>query len=134
MRVLLVLDFSSRSMPRLSPTAPSSVSKAVANALINSRRSRRIGSPMRVCRVAGNEWKSARSRPLLPLMSGISRPEFPAIAAISGIPRLVGTWPPAVFVAIDIGVVGLKGAEVRSTDVSGGGIDLAATCEVKIRH
>jgi hypothetical protein len=30
---LLVFDFNRRSMPRLSPTAPSSVSKAVARAL-----------------------------------------------------------------------------------------------------
>src|SRR3954465_10165359 len=44
-RVLLVLDLSSRSMPRLSPTAPSRVSRAVAKALIRSRRSRRVGSP-----------------------------------------------------------------------------------------
>ena len=47
-RFLLVFDFSRRSMPRLSPTAPSRVSKAVAKALISSRRSRRPGSPMRV--------------------------------------------------------------------------------------
>src|SRR3954454_21556361 len=47
-RVLLVLDLSSRSMPRLSPTVPRKVSRAVAKALIRSRRSRRVGSPMRV--------------------------------------------------------------------------------------
>jgi hypothetical protein len=47
-RVLLVFDFSSRSMPRLSPTAPSRVSSAVAKALTSSSRSRRMGSPMRV--------------------------------------------------------------------------------------
>src|SRR5208337_4349236 len=47
-RVLLVLDLSSRSMPRLSPTAPSRVSNAMANALTSSSRSRLVGSPTRV--------------------------------------------------------------------------------------
>jgi hypothetical protein len=47
-RVLLVFDFSRRTMPRLSPTVPISVSKAVAKALISIRRSRRVGLPMRI--------------------------------------------------------------------------------------
>ena len=40
LRVLLVLDLSSRSMPRLSPTAPSKVSSATAKALTSRSRVR----------------------------------------------------------------------------------------------
>jgi hypothetical protein len=50
-------DLSNRSMPRLSQTAPSRPSSAMANALTRSNRSRRVGSQMRVedspCRTAG---------------------------------------------------------------------------------
>src|SRR3954447_24801507 len=46
-RVLTVLDLRWRSMPRLSPAAPSRVSRTTANALSSSRRSRRWGSAMR---------------------------------------------------------------------------------------
>src|SRR4051794_27948082 len=40
-RVLMVLDLKWRAMPRLSPTAPSRVSRKAANALSRNRRSRR---------------------------------------------------------------------------------------------
>src|ERR1700692_2009796 len=47
-RVFEVFDLSNRSIPRLSPAAPSMVSSTIANALMSSNRSRRVGSPMRV--------------------------------------------------------------------------------------
>ena len=47
-RIFDVLDLSNRSIPRLSPAAPSIVSSTMANALMSSNRSRRVGSPMRV--------------------------------------------------------------------------------------
>ena len=43
MRVLAVLAFSIRSIARLSPAAPRRVSRAIAFAAINRRRSRRKG-------------------------------------------------------------------------------------------
>src|SRR3954452_20091463 len=46
-RVLTVLDLRWRSMPRLSPAAPSKVSRTTAKALSSSSRSRRWGSAMR---------------------------------------------------------------------------------------
>src|SRR5512143_338891 len=46
-RVLTVLDLRWRSRPRLSPAAPSRVSRTTAKALSSSRRSRRCGSAMR---------------------------------------------------------------------------------------
>ena len=46
LRVFAVFDLSCRSMPRLSPTVPSRVSSAMAKALTNNSRSRRVGSPI----------------------------------------------------------------------------------------
>ena len=57
-RVLEVLDLSNRSIPRLSPTEPSNVSSAMANALTRSSRSRLVGSPIRV---ADNPMPKRRS-------------------------------------------------------------------------
>ncbi len=47
-RIFDVFDLSNRSIQRLSPAAPSMVSSTIANALMSSSRSRRVGSPMRV--------------------------------------------------------------------------------------
>jgi len=63
-RVFDVLDFSNRSMPRLSPAAPSIVSSTIAKALMRSKRSRRVGSPMRVTPSPMPKRKSLMSRKL----------------------------------------------------------------------
>jgi hypothetical protein len=63
-RVLAVLDLSRRSMPRLSPTAPSMVSNAMAKALTNSSRARLVGSPTRVADSPMPKRRSLVSRKL----------------------------------------------------------------------
>lgn len=49
-------------MSRLSPTVPTMVSRAVANALINSKGPRRLGSPMRVADLRIPKCRSLVSR------------------------------------------------------------------------
>src|SRR4051794_31826637 len=78
-RVLTVLDLRWRSMPRLSPAAPSRVSRTTAKALSSSSLSRRCGSPMRTVERPMPKRRSLVSRKL-----GSTRHRFEYSAMICG--------------------------------------------------